>query len=80
MFSPQGFSSRTCVWDGSSLVLPADSGKLVWWEAGGEKLGEFRAGSADYIVRLDWSVSGHALWLCGFSVLSYLQVKRKDDG
>ena len=61
-------------------MLPSDSGKLVWWSPAGEKLCEFMVGSADYIVRLDWSVSSHALWMCGFSTLSYLQVKRNDKG
>ena len=61
-------------------MLPSDSGKLVWWSPAGEKLCEFTVGSADYIVRLDWSVSSHALWMCGFSTLSYLQVKRNDEG
>ena len=61
-------------------MLPSDSGKLVWWSPAGEKLCEFTVRSADYIVRLDWSVSNHALWMCGFGTLSYLQVKGNDKG
>ena len=76
----QGYTSRTCAWDGDDLVLPSDSGKLIWWSLSGEKRCEFKVGSADFIVRLDWSVSSHALWMCGFSSLSYLEVKRDDKG
>ena len=61
-------------------MLPSDSGKLVWWSLSGEKRCEFKVASADFIVRLDWSVSSHALWMCGFSSLSYLEVKRGDKG
>lgn len=78
MFVIQGTTSRTCVWDGDYLVLPTDSGKLVWWSMAGEKVREFKVGSPDYIVRLDWSVSGHSLWMCGFSTLSLLSVKRDE--
>lgn len=76
----QGYTSRTCVWDGEHLVLPSDSGKLMWWSKTGEKVAEFKAGSADYIVRLEWSVSGRGLWIIGFSSLTRLQVERSDDG
>ena len=37
-------------------------------------------GPPDYIVRLDWSISGNALWKCGFSTLTYVEVMRSDDG
>lgn len=79
-FPFQGYSSRTCTWDGNALVLPSDGGKLSWWSTCGEKLHEFKVGGADYIVRLDWSVSGHALWICGFSNLGYLHINRDANG
>lgn len=34
----------------------------------------------DYIVRMDWSVSGEGLWMCGFSCLCYLAVERNEAG
>ena len=68
------------MWDGETLILPSDSGKLVWWSVSGEKLFEASVGSPDYIVRLEWSVSGKALWMCGFSTLSYVEVVRRVDG
>ena len=67
------------MWDGQSLILPSNSGKLMWWSVSGEKLFEVCVGSPDYIVRLAWSVSGKALWMCGFSTLSYVEVE-KDSG
>lgn len=44
------------------------------------KLFEATVGPPDYIVRLDWSTSGNALWKCGFSTLTYVEVMRNDDG
>ena len=76
----QGYVSRCCVWDGESLILPSDSGKLIWWSIFGTKLFEANVGPPDYIVRLEWSVSGNALWKCGFSTLTYVEVMRSDDG
>ena len=72
--------SRTCVWDGESLVLPSDSGSLIWWSVSGIQLFETQAGPADFTVCLQWSVSGGGLWRCGFSTLSYLDVVRDDTG
>ncbi len=79
-FSHQGYTCRTCVWDGDSLVLPSDSGKLVWWSVTGDKLASFAVGTSDYVVRLEWSVSGRALWMCGFSTMTCLEAKRSDKG
>ena len=76
----QGYGSRSCVWDGQSLILPSNSGKLMWWSVSGEKLFEVSVGSPDYIVRLAWSVSGKALWMCGFSTLSYVEVEKDSNG
>ena len=78
--SPQGYSSRTCVWDGDALVLPSDSGKLVWWSQNGDKLTSFAVGSSDYMVRLEWSISGRALWMCGFSSMTCLDVRKSVNG
>lgn len=61
-------------------MLPSDSGKLVWWSRTGDRLASFSVGSADYVVRLDWSVSGRCLWMCGFSTMTCLEVKKTDDG
>ena len=61
-------------------MLPSDSGKLTWWNKNGDKVAEFKAGSADYIVRLEWSISGNSLWMCGFSSLTKLSVERNDEG
>ena len=61
-------------------MLPSDSGKLVWWSQSGDRLASFAVGSCDYVVRLDWSVSGHALWMCGFSTMTYFDVKRQRNG
>ena len=80
IISCQGYSYRTCVWDGDSLVLPSDSGKLVWWSQTGDRLASFAVGTSDYVVRLEWSVSGGALWMCGFSTMTCLGVKRSDEG
>ena len=79
-FAMQGYGSRSCVWDGESLILPSNSGKLLWWSVSGEKLFEVSAGSPDYIVRLAWSASGTALWMCGFSTLSYVEVEKDSTG
>ena len=78
--SYQGYTCRTCTWDGDSLVLPSDSGKLVWWSVTGDKLASFAVGTSDYVVRLEWSVSGRALWMCGFSTMTCLEAKRSDKG
>lgn len=72
--------SRSCVWDNENLVLPSDSGTLVWWSVSGDKLFEEKVASSDFIVHLEWSVSGKALWMCGFSTLSYVEVKKNHDG
>lgn len=80
MYFYQGYSCRTCVWDGDSLVLPSDSGKLVWWSQTGNKLASFAVGTSDYVVRLEWSVLGRALWMCGFSTMICLEVKRSNEG
>ena len=68
------------MWDGESLVLPSDSGSLIWWSVSGSQLFEVHAGPGDYTVCLQWSVSGEGLWQCGFSTLSYLEVVRDDAG
>ena len=60
-------------------MLPSDSGKLIWWSLSGEKMAEFSVWSGDYIVRADWSVSGAALWVCGFSTLRYVKIERRND-
>ncbi len=77
---PQGVTSRTCVWDGACLVLPTDSGSLVWWSTEGSKVKEVKIGSPDTIVRLDWSVSRKSLWVCGFSALRLLKFERDEQG
>ena len=77
---PQGVTARTCVWDGDCLVLPSDSGALLWWSTSGVKVKEVKIGSPDYLVRLDWSVSGQSLWVCGFSALRLLSVTRDKQG
>ena len=68
------------MWDGDALVLPSDSGELVWWSQSGGKLASFAVGSSDYVVRLEWSVSGGALWMCGFSSMTYLDVRKGVNG
>lgn len=72
--------SRSCVWDGDNLVLPSESGKLVWWSVSGDRIFEANEESHDFIVHLQWSVSGSGLWMCGFSTLSYVEVKRTSNG
>lgn len=76
----QGYVSRSCVWDNENLILPSDTGTLVWWSVSGRKLFQEKVASSDYIVHLEWSVSGKALWMCGFSTLSYVEVKKNHDG
>lgn len=61
-------------------MVPSDSGKVTWWSREGEKVEEFESCVQDYIVRMDWSVSGGGLWVCGFSCLSYLAVERSQTG
>ena len=78
--SPQGYTSRSCEWDGEHLVLPSDSGKLVWWTLSGERLFEAAVDVHGYVVHLQWSLSGKTLWMCGFSRLSYVEVHRNFDG
>lgn len=72
--------SRSCVWDNKNLVLPSDSGTLVWWSVSGNKLFEEKVASPDFIVHLEWSASSKALWMCGFSTLSYVEVKKNQNG
>lgn len=52
----------------------------MWWSVLGNKLFEGRVASPDFVVHLEWSVSGKALWMCGFSTLSYVEVKKNHDG
>ena len=68
------------MWDGENLVLPSDTGKLVWWNMSGDRLFEAHLESPDFIVHIDWSVSGSALWMCGFSALTYVEVEKKSNG
>ena len=79
-FPPQGYTSRSCVWDGEQLVLPSDSGKLVWWSTSGERLFEAAVDVPGYVVHMQWSLSGRAVWMCGFSRLSYVEIDRNSDG
>ena len=72
--------ARSCVWDGDHLILPSNSGRLVWWNVSGDRLFEANVGSADHIVHLDWSLSGRALWICGFSTLHYVEVEKSSNG
>lgn len=53
---------------------------MAWWSREGEKVLEFESCMQDYIVRMDWSVSGEGLWMCGFSCLCYLAVERNEAG
>ena len=52
---------------------------MVWWTTAGKKLHDFKVISSDYVVRLDWSRSGSALWVFCFSSLNYLEVTRDSD-
>ena len=61
-------------------MVPCDAGKLTWWNRNGEKVAEFSSEMHDYIVHIDWSISGRGLWICGFSCLAYLTVERNDAG
>ena len=62
------------------LVLPSDSGKISWLSMAGERIFEAVVGPTGYIVHLTWSLSGRALWMCGFSRLCYVEVERHSDG
>lgn len=46
----------------------------------GNKEYEFKVGSSDFIVHIDWSINGDGLMICGFSNLSYCTVERNDTG
>ena len=57
-------------WEISHVYLMFDIGNTVC---------EFKVGLCDFIVRLAWSVQQDALWVCGFSHLSYCAVERSQD-
>ena len=76
----QGSGFRTGIWDKDYFVIHSDSGKVMWWDRGGEKVLEFDTGFSDIVVHVDWSVSGKGLWICGFSCLAYCTVERDDQG
>ena len=61
-------------------MLPSDSGKLVWWSTSGERLFEAAVDIPGYVVHMQWSLSGRAVWMCGFSRLSYVEIDRNSDG
>ena len=61
-------------------MLPSDSGKVMWWSVDGEKVAEFESCFQDYVMHMDWSVSGKAIWICGFSCLLLLSVDWDDEG
>ena len=61
-------------------MVPSDSGKVVWWSQAGEKMVELESCLQDYIVSMDWSVSGNGFWMCGFSCLAYFTVERDEKG
>lgn len=52
----------------------------MWWSVLGNKLFEGHVASPDFVVHLEWSVSGKALWMCGISTLSYVEVKKIQNG
>jgi hypothetical protein len=53
---------------------------VAWWGQDGGRRAQFESFMQDYVVRMDWSVSGEGLWICGFSCLLYLAVKRNEAG
>ena len=60
--------------------MPSDSGKLVWWSMFGERLFEAAVDVTGYVVHLQLSLNGRALWVCGFSRLSYVEIDKNSDG
>ena len=77
MFQGTGF--RTCLWDGNLLLLPCDSGKLTWWNVGGEKEEELHTGVRDLVSHVSLSASGNGIWICG-SNMSFFELVRSSEG
>ena len=66
------------MWDGDLLLFPSDTGKLLWWSPrGGNCVKEVKILEQDYFVRVDWDVPGESLFVCGFTTLNHVTVKRE---
>jgi WD40 repeat protein len=73
-----GVTPRTCVWDEDLLLFPSDSGKLLWWSPqSGECVKEVKILEQDYFVRIDWDTPGESLFVCGFTTLNHVSLKKE---
>ncbi len=46
----------------------------------GDQVHEYKIVSSDFVVHIDWSENRDALFVCGFSKLSYCPVTRNEKG